>query len=251
MQRYKFTIEYDGFGYVGWQRQKNGPSIQCTLEDAIYSFSGNAVKTIAAGRTDSGVHALGQVVHADLPIDVPLAKIRDAINYHLKPAAIAILSVEPVSKSFHARFSAAERNYVYKIINRRSPLTVDQGKAWLVKNKLNIAAMEKATYSLTGHHDFTTFRATQCQASSPLRTLDELLVIQRDETIEIKARARSFLHNQVRSIVGSLKLVGEGKWSVDDLSKALFARDRSRCGPIAPAHGLYLTKVRYPDESPE
>jgi tRNA pseudouridine38-40 synthase len=251
MTRFKLVVEYDGTGFVGWQRQDNGPSIQGELERAIAGFCGAEVTIVAAGRTDAGVHALGQVVHADLPRAFPTDTVRDAINQHLKPSAIAVLSAQAVGDDFHARFSAIERRYLYRIVDRRAPLALERGKAWHVRGRLDCAAMHEAAQRLIGKHDFTTFRAAQCQARSPVKTLDELTVTRRGESIEIRARARSFLHNQVRSMVGSLKRVGEGKWTADDLANALAAADRSRCGPVAPPEGLYLTEVGYPGTAGE
>jgi tRNA pseudouridine38-40 synthase len=246
MPRYRLTLEYDGTDYVGWQRQDNGPAIQQALEEAITAFCGEKVLPIAAGRTDSGVHALGQVAHVDLARDWPLDTIRDAVNQHLKPRPIAVLQVEAVNDGFHARFDAIERRYRYLINTRRAPLALDRGRAWQVRSDLDAQAMHAAAQALVGKHDFTTFRDAECQAKSPIKTLDELSVGRDGDVIEITARARSFLHSQVRSIVGSLKYVGDGKWSAADLAGALEARDRAACGVIAPACGLYLVAVTYP-----
>ncbi len=245
MTRYKLTLEYDGRGYVGWQRQDNGPSVQAALERAVQRFCAEAVCVEAAGRTDSGVHALGQVAHVDLDKATDAETLRDALNFHLKPAAVAVLSAEAVAPDFHARFSATERRYRYRIVNRRARLTLDQGRAWFVPVPLDAGAMGDAAQALAGRHDFTSFRATECQAKSPVKTLAALEVSRAGEEIRIEARARSFLHHQVRNMVGTLKLVGEGKWSRVDVARALAARDRKAAGPTAPADGLYLVAVRY------
>lgn len=245
MPRYKLTIEYDGNPFCGWQSQTGGGAVQDVLEDAIEKFSGIRLRVQAAGRTDSGVHALGQVVHFDLENPVRPDTLRDAINAHMRPAAVSIVEVEEVPETFEARFTATKRHYLYRIINRRAPLTLDRGQAWQVHKPLNADAMHDAAQVLVGTHDFTTFRSTMCQAKSPVKTLDELSVSRYGEEIEITARARSFLHNQVRSLVGSLKLVGEGKWTKRDLEKALRAKDRAACGPVSPPDGLYLMKVDY------
>jgi len=245
MTRYKITIEYDGGPFVGWQMQANGPSVQAALAEAIWAFSGERVDVRGAGRTDAGVHARGQVAHFDLAKDMRPDQIREAINHHLKPAPIAVLECQPVAADFDARFSATWRAYEYVISNRRAPLTLDAGRAWRVPVALDAEAMHDAARLLTGKHDFTTFRSVQCQARSPVKTLDRLAVARAGDRITVHASARSFLHHQVRSIVGSLKLVGEGKWSAADLSAALQARERSACGPVAPACGLYLIGVGY------
>ncbi len=245
MTRYKLTLEYDGRGFVGWQRQDNGPRVQAALETAVQRFCAEAVCVEAAGRTDSGVHALGQVAHVDLDKATDAETLRDALNFHLKPAAVAVLSAEAVAPDFHARFSATERRYRYRIVNRRARLTLDQGRAWFVPVPLDAGAMGDAAQALAGRHDFTSFRATECQAKSPVKTLAALEVSRAGEEIRIEARARSFLHHQVRNMVGTLKLVGEGKWSRDDVARALAARDRKAAGPTAPADGLYLVAVRY------
>ena len=245
VQRFKITIEYDGGGYVGWQAQDNGPSVQQALEEAIERFSGERVAVTGAGRTDAGVHALGQVAHFDLAAARTANEVFGALNHHLKPAAIAVLAAEAVDDDFHARFSALGRRYRYRIVNRHAPLTLDSGRAWWVPVALDAEAMDEAAQALVGRHDFTSFRASQCQAKSPLKTLDALSVARLGEEIEIMASARSFLHNQVRNMVGSLALVGEGKWTGDDLAAALAARDRKAAGPCAPAEGLYLVAVRY------
>ena len=245
MPRYALTIEYDGGPFVGWQRQLNGASIQARLEDAVFAVNGARVVVHGAGRTDAGVHALGQVAHVDLVKDWSCDRLRDALNAHLKPDPIAICYVESVSLAFEARFSAIRRHYRYLIDNRRAPLTLTLGRAWHVKWSLDAQAMHEAAQSLLGRHDFTTFRASECQASSPIRTLERLDVRRSGDRIEIDVSARSFLHNQVRSIAGSLEHVGSGKWRPADLIAALDARDRKRCGQVAPPQGLYLTAVDY------
>ena len=245
MIRFKAMIEYDGGAFVGWQRQDNGPSVQQAIEEAIHRFCGETVDTFAAGRTDAGVHALGQVVHFDLARDSTADTVRDAVNFHLKPLPISVLRVEVAPQDFHARFSAKARVYRYRIINRRAPLTVDRGRAWLVSAQLDAAAMHDAAQRLVGHHDFTSFRASLCQAASAMKTLDVLDVVRSGQDIIVTARARSFLHHQVRNMVGTLKLVGEGKWTADDVSKALRAADRAAAGVTAPADGLYLVEVCY------
>ncbi|MFP6741288.1 MAG: tRNA pseudouridine(38-40) synthase TruA [Alphaproteobacteria bacterium] len=246
MGRYKLTLEYDGRGFVGWQRQDNGPSIQQALEEAITAFSGETAATVGAGRTDSGVHALGQVAHVDLARDWPAHEVMGALNHHLKPNPITVLSVEAVGDDFNARFSARARAYRYRIVNRRGRLALEEGRAWWVAGTLDVAAMNEAAQVLVGYHDFTSFRASQCQAKSPEKTLDELSVTRHGpEIIVVHARARSFLHHQVRNMVGTLALVGEGKWTTDDVAAALAARDRSTAGPTAPADGLYLVSVSY------
>jgi len=243
--RWKLTIEYDGGPFCGWQRQDNGPSVQAALENAILKLSGEDVTIAAAGRTDAGVHALGQVAHADIAKALAPDKMRDALNAHLRPHPVAVLEAEIVADDFHARFGATARHYLYRIVNRRSPLTLDAGKGWQVQVALDAAAMHEAAQRLVGQHDFTTFRAAECQAKSPVKTLDVLNVVRQGEEIRIAASARSFLHHQVRSIVGTLKLAGVGKWSADDVSAALNARDRAACGPVAPPDGLYLLSVDY------
>lgn len=245
MKRFKLTIEYDGGPYVGWQRQDNGPSVQEAIETAITAFCGEDQRLQTAGRTDAGVHALGQVAHFDMEAEFGADTVRDALNKHLRPHPISILDAEEVSEGFHARFSAKRRHYLYRIICRRAPLALDRGRAWQIYRALDVAAMHDAAQVLLGKHDFTTFRATQCQSDSPVKTLDAIDVFENGDEIHVTTCARSFLHNQVRSMVGSLRLVGDGKWTRDDLASALAAADRTRCGPVAPAHGLYLTRVDY------
>lgn len=245
MTRWKLTIEYDGAPFAGWQRQDNGPSVQAAIEQAILKLTTEQVTIAAAGRTDAGVHAYGQVAHADIAKPFAPDKLRDALNAHLRPHPVAILRAEEVADDFHARFSATARHYLYRIVNRRSPLTLDSGHAWQVQSELDASAMHRAAQHLVGHHDFTTFRAAECQAKSPVKTLDVFSVSRMGEEIQVTASARSFLHHQVRSMVGSLKLVGTGKWTERDMAKALAARDRSECGPVAPPDGLYLTRVDY------
>lgn len=247
MPRYKLTIEYDGAPYVGWQRQSNGFSVQEAIESAVQAICGDEAAIRGAGRTDAGVHAKGQVAHVDLVKDWRSDVLRDALNAHLRPEPVAILLAEPVPNSFDARFSALRRHYLYRIVNRRAPLTIERGRAWLVKRKLDADAMRAAATGLLGRHDFSTFRASECQAESPVRTLDRLDVARIGDEIHIRASARSFLHTQVRSMVGSLEYVGCGKWSSGDLLAALEARDRRRCGMVAPPDGLYLTQVDYED----
>jgi tRNA pseudouridine38-40 synthase len=245
MPRYRLTLEYDGSPFVGWQRQDNGPSVQGALEDAIANFSAERVTVTGAGRTDAGVHALGQVAHFDLERDFPAGEVQGALNHFLRPAPVVVLEAGVAPPDFHARFSATGRHYLFRILNRRAPPALEAGKMWHVAVKLDAEAMHQAAQQLLGQHDFTTFRAAECQAQSPVKTLDRLDVSRRADEIHIQASARSFLHHQVRSFVGSLKLVGEGKWSARDLKAALEARDRSRCGPVSPPDGLYLVKVDY------
>ena len=245
MPRYKLTIEYDGTPYVGWQAQDSGPSVQGVLTDAIAAFAGERVAVAGAGRTDTGVHALGQVAHIDLAKDWDAGNVRDAINFHLRPHPVAVLVAEPIAADFDARFSATKRHYLYRVINRRADLTLDLNRAWRVPRPLDCAAMQSAAQGLIGKHDFTTFRSTECQAKSPVKTLDRLDVARDGDDVRITASARSFLQHQVRSMVGSLVHVGEGKWTADDLASALAAHDRSACGQVAPPHGLYLVRVDY------
>lgn len=247
MPRYRLTIEYDGTPFVGWQRQANGRSVQEAIEDALLALTGERVAVRGAGRTDAGVHASGQVAHVDLARAFPVEKLPDALNAHLRPAPVAILAAAMVPEGFDARFSAIGRRYLYRIVNRRAPLALERDRAWRVSRPLDEDAMQEAAQALIGTHDFTTFRSVECQAKSPVKTLRELNVTRIGEEIRIEAEARSFLHSQIRSIAGSLKLVGEGKWRPADLAAALAARDRAACGALAPPAGLYLTAVEYPD----
>ena len=245
MPRYRIIVEYDGTPFVGWQIQENGPSVQGRLTEAISDFCGEEVVVKGAGRTDAGVHALGQVAHFDLEKDWSTGTVRDALNSHLRPDPIAVLNCKKVAQDFDARFSALKRHYLYRIVDRRTPLALDRNRAWQVPRRLDTRSMNVAAKTLVGRHDFTTFRSVQCQAKSPLKTLDRLDVKRQRGIVHIEAESRSFLHNQVRSMVGALKLVGEGKWSVEDVARALEAHDRAACAPVAPAHGLYLMKVDY------
>ena len=245
MPRYKLTIEYDGTPFVGWQMQDNGLSVQSVLTDAIAAFAGERAAVQGAGRTDTGVHALGQVAHVDLTKEWDNDTVRDAINFHLRPQPIAVLSAEQVEPTFDARFSATKRHYLYRIANRRADLTLDQNRVWRVPRALDAAGMHSAAQKLVGRHDFTTFRAAECQAKSPVKTLDRLDVTREGNEVRVQASARSFLHHQVRSMVGSLVHVGEGKWSSADLAGALSVRDRAACGQVAPPYGLYLVCVEY------
>jgi tRNA pseudouridine38-40 synthase len=245
MPRYKLTIEYDGRPFVGWQIQDNGPTVQGVLAAAAEAFSGEKVVIYGAGRTDAGVHALAQVGHVDLSKAWDTDTVRDALNAHLRPHPVAVITAEQVPDTFDARFSAVKRHYLYRIINRRADLTFERGRAWRVPKLLNSAAMHAAAQRLVGRHDFTTFRNVECQAKSPVKTLDQLDVHRIKDDIHVVAAARSFLHTQVRSMVGALALVGEGKWTAADLSAALEKRDRAACAPVAPPDGLYLTSVDY------
>lgn len=246
MPRYKLTVEYDGSAFVGWQRQANGLSVQEAIETAAAPLGCPRGGIHGAGRTDSGVHATGQVAHLDLPKPYRTDSVRDAINAALRPHRVAIRAAEPAPADFDARHSAVRRRYLYRIVNRRAPLALDAGQRWLVKPALDADAMHEAAQGLLGMHDFTTFRDSECQAASPVRTLDGFAVARDGDAIEIRVWARSFLHRQVRSMVGSLVSVGLGRWSAAELRGALDARDRRRCGPVAPADGLFLTHVDYP-----
>ena len=245
MPRYKLILEYDGTPFVGWQMQGAGASVQGRLTEAIKAFSGEDIIPRGAGRTDAGVHALGQAAHFDLVKEWDAERVRDALNAQIRPDPISVLSCERVPDNFDARFSAKARNYLYRIIDRRPPLALERDRAWGVFRDLDAKAMHDAAQSLIGHHDFTTFRSTECQAKTPMKTLDRLAVSRHGEVIRVEASVRSFLHNQVRSMVGSLRLVGEGRWSKPDLEQALAAKSRDACGPVAPSHGLYLVKVDY------
>ncbi len=245
MPRYKLIVEYDGAPFAGWQIQVDQPTVQGVLTAAIEALSGEKTLVQGAGRTDAGVHANAQVAHVDLAKEWDTDTVRDALNAHLRPHPVAILAAERVGDDFNARTSAIRRHYLYKIVNRRADLALNVGRAWRVARPLDVGAMHAAAQRLVGKHDFTTFRSTECQAKSPIKTLDMLDVARIDEDVTVKAVARSFLHNQVRSMVGSLVAVGEGKWSADELSKALNARDRAACGTVAPPDGLYLMHVDY------
>ncbi|MET0532553.1 MAG: tRNA pseudouridine(38-40) synthase TruA [Microvirga sp.] len=245
MPRYKLVVEYDGTPFTGWQHQTNGLSVQQAVEDAIARFAGERVRIHCAGRTDSGVHATHQVVHVDLAKEWRPDTVRDAANAHLKPKPVAIISAQMVPDTFNARISAIKRHYVYRILNRRAPPTLDATRVWHVAWPLDATVMHEAAQTLIGQHDFTTFRAAECQANSPIRTLDRLDVERIGDEIRIYASARSFLHHQVRSMAGTLMLAGVGRWTVADVCRALDARDRARCGPTAPAAGLTLVGVDY------
>ena len=245
MPRYKLIIEYDGAPFCGWQIQENGASVQGALEDAIKAICGERVRVHGAGRTDAGVHALEQVAHCDIAKHFVPGRFRDGLNAHLRPHPIGILSADIGPDTFEARFSAKKRHYRYWISNRRANLALNTGRAWRLPRPLNTTAMHRAAQKLVGKHDFTTFRDTECQAKSPEKTLDQLDVSRDGDTVHIVTSARSFLHSQVRSMVGSLVWVGEGRWSSDDLVAALAARDRAACGPVAPPEGLYLAQVEY------
>lgn len=245
MPRYSITIEYDGTPFVGWQRQPDLPSVQGCVEDAIEGFSGERVDTQAAGRTDAGVHALGQVVHFDLLRQWDPFRVGEALNFHLKPQPVVVVQTREVDEDFQARFSAKARHYRYEILNRRPRPTLNIGRVWHVPAPLDANAMHEAAQCLVGKHDFTTFRAAECQSKSPVKTLDQIDVSREGDQIFITLNARSFLHHQVRSFTGSLRMVGEGKWQVGDLKNALEAKNRSWCASMAPAAGLYLTRVDY------
>lgn len=251
MPRFRMTVEYDGTPYVGWQKQENGHSVQAALQNGILSLTGETVLVRGAGRTDSGVHAMGQVVHTDLSRAWSPHKLRNALNAHLMTAGekVSVLEVLAVEDTFDARFSARRRHYLYRILNRPSPLALEAKRAWWITRDLDHEAMHAAAQTLVGNHDFTTFRSANCQATSPVRTLDRLDVTRTGELIEIRASAQSFLHNQIRSFAGTLKLAGEGKMTPEDVRAALEARDRSACGPVAPPDGLYFMKVDYPGDA--
>jgi tRNA pseudouridine38-40 synthase len=245
MPRYKLLIEYDGGGFSGWQTQADAISVQSVLETAIATIHGQHCLVYGAGRTDTGVHALGQVAHVDLPKTWDPFVLRNAINGNVRPHRVSVIDVEPAPDDFHARFSAVKRRYLYRILNRRAPAAIDHGRVWHVPIELDAGQMHEAAQYLIGTHDFTTFRAAECQAKSPVKTVDAIAVSRYGEEIEVTAEARSFLHHQVRSFVGSLKYVGEGKWRPRDMKAALDAKDRSACGVVAPAQGLYLVSVSY------
>jgi tRNA pseudouridine38-40 synthase len=243
--RFKLTIEYDGSAYAGWQRQDNGPSIQQALEDAALIINGEPVQVIGAGRTDAGVHALGQVAHLDLRKDMPAGKVRDALNAHLRPQPISVVESEKAAPDFHARFDATGRSYIYRIVNRRADLALDKGRAWRAPVRLDADAMHAAAQALVGRHDFSTFRDSHCQADTAVKTLTSIRVMRHGDEVVIDTTARSFLHRQVRSMVGSLVEVGRGRESVSWIADILKAADRTACGPVAPADGLYLAAVSY------
>ena len=245
MPRYKLLIEYDGAPFCGWQIQADQVTVQGALTAAVARLTGEHVLVQGAGRTDAGVHARGQVAHVDLSREWRTDTVRDALNAHLRPYPVAVLSAERVGDDFNARMSAVKRHYLYRIINRRADLTLEAGHAWRVPKTLDAAKMHEAAQRLVGKHDFTTFRSTECQAASPVKTLDQLDVVRERDQVHVIASARSFLHNQVRSMVGSLVHVGDGKWTADDLSAALAARNRIACGQVAPPDGLYLMRVDY------
>jgi tRNA pseudouridine38-40 synthase len=252
MPRYAFSVEYDGAPFVGWQRQINQPSVQGAIETALAKLETGPHTIAAAGRTDAGVHGIAQVAHCDLTRNWTPFRLTEALNFHLKPLPIAITRCALVPDDWHARFSALERQYLFRIISRRAPLTFDAGQMWRVNHMLDLSAMQAGAHYLIGRHDFTTFRSTMCQSNSPVKTLDELRITQVDHTygteFRIHVRARSFLHNQVRSFVGTLERVGSGAWQPGDVKTALEARDRASCGPVSPAKGLYLAGVVYPTD---
>jgi tRNA pseudouridine38-40 synthase len=245
MPRYRLTLEYDGGPYCGFQAQARLPTVQASLERAIHAFSGETLRVHAAGRTDTGVHAMGQVVHVDLSKAWPAGTVRNALNAHLRPEPIVVLAAAVAPEGWHARFSATLRRYRYVILNRESPPALAQGRVWHLRKGLDAEAMHAAAQALVGKHDFTTFRDMACQAKSPVKTLDEVAVRRAGEEVVLEFAARSFLHRQVRSMTGSIAEVGLGKWTAADLKAALDAADRAACGPVAPAEGLYLTGVSY------
>ena len=245
MTRWKLTLEYDGSGFCGWQKQAHGQTVQQTLEEAIYKFSGESVNLHVAGRTDAGVHALGQVAHFDLEKAFLASTVRDAINAYVRPHRVTVLSAEDVLPDFHARFSARARSYRYTVVNRHAPLALMEGRAWRVGRPLALEPMQDAAKILLGKHDFSTFRAANCQANSPLRTLDRMDITQEGEIFTFSTKARSFLYHQVRNMVGTLVLVGTGRWSVEAFQTAFEAHDRTKGGPTAPAQGLCFLKVEY------
>ena len=249
MPRFRMVVEYDGTPYVGWQRQDNGRSVQGAIEQAVLAMTGETYSLRAAGRTDSGVHALGQVCHVDLSRDWASETLMNGVNAHLamQNERVAIVEAEKMPETFDARFSATKRHYLYRIVNRMAPLALEAERAWHVKKALDHEAMHRAAQELVGHHDFTTFRSSHCQAKNPNRTIERLEVSRRGDVVEIRASAQSFLHNQIRSFAGTLKMAGEGKWTQEDVREALAARDRTRCGPVAPPHGLFFMQVDYGD----
>ncbi len=247
MPRYKLTLEYVGTPFVGWQRQNNGLSVQKVLEDAATALDERKVASAAAGRTDAGVHALAMVVHIDLHKDLPAGTVRDAINHHLKQYPVVVIEAERADDDFHARFSCFRRHYLYRLVGQRSPLALKKGRVWRLPYELDASAMRDAVDCLVGRHDFTTFRSVQCQAKSPVKTLETMTVTVDGEEIHVRCSAPSFLHNQVRSFIGTLERVGAGRWTPDQVRQALEARDRQACGPVAPPHGLYFVRAEYPE----
>jgi tRNA pseudouridine38-40 synthase len=247
MARYAFTVEFDGRPFMGWQRQAHGPSVQQAIEEAITAVTGEVVAIHAAGRTDAGVHGLAMRAHANIEKPIAPFRLMEALNARLRPAPVAILACQTVADDWHARFSCTGRSYEYRIVNRRAPLTTQAGLAWRVIPPLDADAMHRAAQCLVGFHDFTTFRSAHCQSASPVKTLERLDVIRQGEHVFVHAAARSFLHHQVRSMVGCLALVGQGKWTVGDMSGALHARDRAALGLNAPPDGLFFVGARYPD----
>lgn len=247
MSRFHLRIEYDGRRYMGWQRQPHGPSVQLAIEDAIAAVTGERVAVHAAGRTDAGVHALAMSAHADIAKAITPFRLAGALNAHLRPQPVAVLDAAIVPDDWHARFTCTARRYRYRIVNRRARLALDEGRAWRIGPALDAAAMQDAARLLVGHHDFTTFRSSHCQADNPVRTLDTLEVTRTGDRIDVVAEARAFLHHQVRSMVGCLALVGEGKWTGDDLQASLEARDRTALGFNAPPDGLYFVAASYPN----
>ncbi len=245
MARFRLTLEYDGAAFVGWQRQANGFSVQEALESALFKLTRERANITGAGRTDAGVHALGQVAHVDLARKIDTNTLREGLNAHLRPHPISVLAARAVGDDFHARFSATRRAYLYRILNRRPPPVLQRGRVWHIARALDAPAMDRAAQALVGTHDFSTFRDSQCQAKSPRKTLERIVVDRRDAEVRVVCEAPSFLHRQVRSIVGTLVEVGFGKMKAQDVAHALAARDRTRCGPVAPAHGLYLHRIEY------
>ncbi|MCF8482794.1 MAG: tRNA pseudouridine(38-40) synthase TruA [Rhodospirillum sp.] len=250
MPRYRLTVEYDGGPYVGWQRQLNGPSIQQSLEEAAFKLCGQDTRVQGSGRTDSGVHALAQVAHLDLPKDYGADTVLKALNAHLRPQPISIRAVREVPDDFHARFSAVERSYIYRILTHPAHPALEEGRVWWLTKPLDAKAMHTAAQVLVGQHDFTSFRAAECQSDSPVKTLSELTVTRVEDEVRIFARARSFLHHQVRNFVGTLAMVGDGRWTTEDVKTVLAARDRAMAGPTAPPQGLYFLSARYPGDTP-
>lgn len=245
MPRYKLTIEYDGTPYSGWQRQDDRPSVQQAIEEAVARYAQCTPQLVAAGRTDAGVHACGQVAHVDIPQERSEFSVRQGVNFYLVGQPVVILAAERVADGFHARFDALKRHYLYRIVNRPTPLAIDALRAWHIHEPLDIEAMREAASYLTGHHDFTSFRASECQSASPVKTLERIGISREGEQVALSLSARSFLHHQVRNIAGTLALVGMGKWTPLRVKEALEAKDRSAAGPTAPAHALYFTRVDY------